>query len=198
MAPHGGRLEPLIRGLELPGRPAPRPGYPRDPHHVGTLESAPMHGTSNQEFIRRMKNTQANPYTRTHPNPRDPYYHKFITPDRRITSIFKLWRDWLAVHTIDPDEVDARGWVKRDLTRCQVIYRSFIIDPHTNRFMLDQQTYPLEAVVITKTIQLESAPMVFPYIAIDRILHDLATLEHADAELMKMREEDNNDRHRRN
>lgn len=115
-------------------------------------------------------------------DPRDPQFHRFTESDYRITGIRKLWRDWLAIHNIDPDSVDNHGWVHRDLTRCHIHYRSFVYHPTTHRMLVDREKYPPTPVTVTRTVRLESTPLEFPYAPIDKIIKDRAILEHAQAD----------------
>jgi len=109
-------------------------------------------------------------------NPRDPYFHRFNSTDINIVGIHKLWYDWLAVHTILPEEVNTAGWVYRDLQRCQVHYRAFVYDPITKKLMIDREKFPHHPVTTTRIIRLESPPLIFPYLPIDRIISDLRTI----------------------
>lgn len=145
-----------------------------------------------------MKNTKANgngssskPAVASHADlrrttgPRDPLFHQFQPTDYRITAIRKCWRDWLALHMIDPDEVHTLGWVHRSLKYYTVTYEAMVIDyqsknkhgAHTTRYKTIIVNNQSTIATTVKSVQLESTPVIFPYQPIDRIIRERRTLE---------------------
>lgn len=133
-----------------------------------------------------MKNTQHSNHTRTHyapesVGPRNRFIHAFTTTDFRISAVRKLWRDWLALHTIDPDEVLATGFVHRSEEMYTVSYESMEIEKRYPNGNFIYKTIIIngqrELYVKLRTVQLESSPLVYPYTAIDRIIHERSIIE---------------------
>jgi hypothetical protein len=142
-----------------------------------------------------MKNTAHSQHLRMHYNPdtagpRNRFIHAFTTTDFDITAVRKLWRDWLALHTIDPDEVLVKGFVHRSEEMYTVSYESAEITHRgPNHNGIECITYKTviingqkELVTRPRCVQLESAPLIFPYLAIDRILHERQTIEQENSQ----------------
>lgn len=133
-----------------------------------------------------MKNTAASKHLHTHykpeaAGPRNRFIHAFTTTDFRIDVVRKLWRDWLALHTIDPDEVLCHGFVHRSEEMYTVSYESMEVDTRYANGSIKYKHIVIngqkELYTKIRTVQLESTPLIFPYLAIDRILRERALIE---------------------
>jgi hypothetical protein len=145
-----------------------------------------MYRTNENEFLARMKSTTHSSHARSHYTPesigpRNRFIHAFTTTDFNITDIRKLWRDWLALHTINPDEVLARGFVHRSEEMYTITYESMEIEKQFSDGSIRYKTIIIngkrDLYVTMRTVQLESSPLIFPYLAIDRIIHERQMIE---------------------